>query len=116
MAKKKIDLLTVIPCPKKGIRTELLDNGKIVVAIPRFKSEWMQRHFTSKRFPPYIRVPLDTYGSSVWKEMNSKRTIKEIVNKLSVEFADMEQLEERVAQYFLQLAKDKLIDFTLRKE
>lgn len=55
------------------------------------------------------RVPLDRYGSFIWRNIDGTRTIEEIKDLLQEQEEEIEHLEERVFRYFEELKKHQFV-------
>ena len=109
--KDKVNILDVIPLRKDNISTTITEDGKVVLGILRFKSNWINKYFMPKSISKEIHVPLDVYGSEVWKALDGKSSISKITAEVKLVFPDTEGLDERILTYLYRLKHDKLIDF-----
>lgn len=108
----KINLLDVIPSKSEHIRTEQV--GELsVIAFPRFKWRWVQKYALPKSISPYIRVTLEEHGTAVWRLIDGKRSVREIVTLLSAHFGEEENYESRVTLFIAQLRKDGFIKYLI---
>ncbi len=105
---EKINLLDTIPVPSEHIVAELV-GGYIVLAYPRFKKQWMRRWLLPRHMSPYIHVTLEEHGTAVWKLIDGKRSVREIVGLLAGHFAGDKEYASRVTTYLMQLQKDGFI-------
>lgn len=108
----KVNILDVIPLRKDNISTFIAEDGKVTLGILRFKSKWINKYFMPKRISPEIHVPLDIYGSEVWKTIDGKHSISDIIELVRLIYPDEIGLDERIITYLYRLRHDKLIDFT----
>lgn len=109
----KRNLLEVIPQRNGQVVTEEEGDG-VVLALPRFKNAWMQKHLIPRSISPYVRVTLEEHGSAVWKLVDGKRTVGEIIEELAGHFNHEDGYESRIASFIMQMGKDGLIRFTGR--
>ena len=107
--KEKINLLDVIPFRSTHITTEKESDGTVVIAFPRFKYDWMRRFLLPKGMSPDIHVRLEEHGSAVWRLIDGRRTVREIISLLAVHFQSDENYASRVTTYVMQLQKDGFI-------
>ena len=107
--KEKINLLDVIPFRSTHITTETESDGTVVIAFPRFKYDWMRRFLLPKGMSPDIHVRLEEHGSAVWRLIDGRRTVREIVSQLADHFHPDENYASRVTTYVMQLRKDGFI-------
>ncbi len=113
--KKKINILNVIPHPRSHISSYITEEGKVNLGLRRFKYKWMDI-FLTKKMSNEIKVPLDSYGSEVWKLMDGKRTVSQIILELANIFEYEKGYDLRIITYLTQLQHDKLIYFSVPKE
>lgn len=106
--KEKFNLLDAVPLQSEQVLTEWKGECA-VLAFPRFKRAWMQRWLLPKGMSPYIRVELEEHGSAVWRLIDGKHTVGEIISLLEPHFEGVEGYASRVTTYVMQLQKDKLI-------
>ena len=105
---EKINLLDTIPVPAEQIVAKEV-GGYMVLAYPRFKKQWMSRWLLPRHMSPYIHVTLEEHGTAVWKLIDGKRSVREIVELLASHFAGDEGYASRVTTYLMQLQKDGFI-------
>ena len=98
----KASLLDAVPVRCNHILTEWEGNYAII-SYPRFKYEWMRRLLLPKSMSPDIHVRLEEHGSAVWRLIDGRRTVQEIVFHLDENYAS------RVTTYVMQLRKDGFI-------
>ena len=58
---------------------------------------------------PDIHVRLEEHGSAVWRLIDGRRTVREIISLLAVHFQSDENYASRVTTYVMQLQKDGFI-------
>jgi hypothetical protein len=103
----KGSLLDAIPGRCDPILTEW-EGDYAVISYPRFKYEWMRRLLLPKSMSPDIHVRLEEHGSAVWRLIDGRRTVREIISLLAVHF-QYENYASRVTTYVMQLQKDGFI-------
>lgn len=57
------------------------------------------------------KIPLDRYGSFVWKHIDGKTTIAVIQERLKEEYEEIENLEERTMNYLEALKEHQFVLF-----
>lgn len=107
-AKEKINLLKAIPCRSEHITTER-EGETIVLSFPRFKYSWMQRFLVPKGMSKELHVHLEEHGTAVWKLIDGKRTVGEIIERLADHFQNEPGYESRISAYLYQMQKDGFI-------
>ena len=104
----KVSLLDAIPVRCAHILPEW-EGDYAVISYPRFKYEWMRRLLLPKSMSPDIHVRLEEHGSAVWRLIDGRRTVREIISLLAVHFQSDENYASRVTTYVMQLQKDGFI-------
>lgn len=107
-ADNKTNLLDTVPVPAEHIKAELVGEY-MVLAYPRFKKRWMQRWLLPKSMSPYIHVTLEVHGTAVWKLIDGKRNVREIVSLLAQHFEGDGEYASRVTAYIIQLQRDGFV-------
>ena len=90
------------------------DHGKVVVLQPRYGSGILGRLIQPRlnESKKHIRIPLEERGTFLWREMDGKLTVWDLVAAFSREFEEeIDTVPERVATYLYQMADNKLISF-----
>jgi hypothetical protein len=90
------------------------DHEAVVLLMPRFAgtiyARWLQP--LVRREKRYIRVPLERRGSHLWRQIDGRRTVAELVADFVAAFPDdSEQAAERVCQYLYNLEQNRFIRF-----
>lgn len=111
--RKKINIMDVVPVYRDHILFEDGEDGCVVLAYPRFRKAWMRRWLLPSCLSPYIHVPLEKHGTAVWKAIDGKSTVAELVGRLAEHFQGEENYEIRVVTYLVQLQKDGFISFRI---
>ena len=96
--------------PRRLFEHRELDDGKVSVQIPRFRSRlmgWYQRRL--KR--PCLQLHLDDVGSAVWLACDGQRSVAQIGRELKARFGDdVEPVWDRLAIYIKQMRAGRLIE------
>ncbi len=97
--------------PEQRATWETADNGNVVVLVPKFHNELLVKWLVPHLRYPHVRVKLDKLGSFVWKQIDGRTTVAEIVERLRSEFAGTaESAEERIRTFLLMLEKSDLVN------
>ena len=91
----KVSLLDAVPVRCDHILTEW-EGDYAVISYPRFKYEWMRRLLLPQSMSPDIHVHLGEHGSAVWRLIDGRRTVREIVFQLADHFHPDENYASRV--------------------
>ena len=98
--------------PVKLHNDEVNDDGMVTVFVPKFKNELAKKYIVPKLKSSNFNIKLDKLGSEVWKKMDGKNKVHEIINQLSEKYGDdFKNPEERITKYLFQLYEQKLISF-----
>ena len=88
----------------------LMDDGLVVVQIPRFRSRWMG-WFQRRLKKPCYQLHLDKVGSTVWLACDGESTVGDIGKRLKDRFGEeIEPLWDRLALFIRQMRSGKLIE------
>jgi len=110
----KSQALTLIPVKNIESSEETLDSGIVIIQYPvtmrPWMAKWIQRFKGSSSRIGSKKLQLDSLGTEVWKMIDGKRTVRDIVDT----FAQDHQLEDReaeiaVTQFLRDLGKRGLI-------
>lgn len=112
MSKNKENKNYVDKIPKiNDKKWEVLEDGIVEITVENtgFYNTLAQKLFKK---PRYSFIKLDEYGSYVWQEIDGKKTIYEIGQKLQKNHEGAQhQLYERLSTYFGILERSKYIVF-----
>jgi hypothetical protein len=111
--KNSIDWKALLPAPKIEYRTE---DDHIVLIVPKTTNKMMKRLLKYLNKENIRFLHLDELGTFVWKQMELKLTIGEIINNAISQFPDESQLEQRTVFYFQQLYKEGYIELYAPKD
>jgi hypothetical protein len=107
---KKTNFLELTPISK--IQYEKLDEDKVLLLIPRFKSKFAQKYLIPKFQNKYIKANLDEFGSSTYLLIDGNKNVYEISNLLREKYGEkVEPVYERVTKFFGYLYQYGLITF-----
>ena len=104
----KVSLLDTVPVSGSQVLTEW-EGECVVLALPRFRQRWMQRWLLPKGMSPCTRVQLEEHGTAVWRLIDGRRTVGEIIALLSPHFHGEAGYEARVTTYLMRMQRDGLI-------
>lgn len=107
--KVKVNILDIIPFRSPHVETKQ-EGDKVVIAFPRFKRRWMAL-FLPKGMSPVISIALEKHGTAVWLQIDGKKSVREMIEKLAEHFQNEPDYGSRVVAYLYQLQKDRLIKF-----
>jgi|WetSurMetagenome_2_1015567.scaffolds.fasta_scaffold38905_4 hypothetical protein len=83
--------------------------GMIVVVIPRFKSGVMRRWMKQIGRDPDFKIKLDEHGSAVWRLIDGKHDVSEIIAELAGHFDNEKDYEYRIIKFLQTLYEKKII-------
>lgn len=105
------DILSSIPIKNPDVLWEANKSGMVRMKLER--KDFL--YSTIKNLTGKVRidrVPLDKYGSFIWRNIDGRNTISCIQELLQEEYEEeIENLEERVFHYFEVLKKHQFIVF-----
>ena len=105
------NILSVIPIRNPEVLWEENKFGRIRIRVERNDLFYG----VIKKLTGRVRIdkiPLDPYGSFIWRNIDGKRTIEEIKDYLQEQQEEeIEDLEERIFRYFQELKKHQFIVF-----
>ncbi len=106
-----IDFLTLRPRRLVEHETDGEDD-RVALLVPRFRSGLMGR-FLQPRLRPdraHVRVRLEERGTWLWHACDGRQTVADLVAGFEQRFPeDIDEARERVAQYLLQLERNRLV-------
>ena len=109
---KKANLLDLTPIRLHEHETD--EGGKVVLMVKKFRSEKVTRYMLGRR-SPYYKVKLDELGSAVWKEIDGKSRVSDILHRIMTLHAETpektEELESRLSKYLSLLYDNRYIYF-----
>lgn len=107
--KKHDNFLELIPIRRESQKWEINEQGLVQIIIPRsgILDKIVRMFFKT---PKVTRIDLDSIGSSVWNDVDGKRSVGEIGENLRNKFGeDAEPLYERLGTYINILRNNKFI-------
>ena len=103
------EILAAVPIRNPEVSWEENKAGRIRIKVERRDLLYTIIKKTTGRVR-IDRVPLDWYGSFIWKSIDGKHTVEEIKDLLQEqEEEEIERLEERVINYFEVLKKHQFV-------
>jgi hypothetical protein len=101
--------------PVRNVTEFMQESEKIILLIPKFRSEWMRKWLIPVKRSKYFRIHLDEMGSKVWLLIDGERNTDEICNLLNDAISGQHDpknpLEYRVTNYLNQLFRNRFILF-----
>ena len=98
--------------PVKLYSEKINDEDLVTVIVPKFKNEFAKKFISPKLKSADFKLSLEKFGSEVWKNMDGKTKVGDIVKILSDKFGDeIQPAVDRVSKYVFQLYEQKLISF-----
>ena len=73
------------------------------VNVPKFTSGFGKKFVKVMKRDNIFTAHLDKLGSSVWKQCDGTVTVKEILDKVTVEFPDEKDIDQRLFLFLQQL-------------
>ncbi len=107
--RKNINFLKLIP--ERNVEFEEEENGKITLILEKTKNPLIKAIINFFNRSQFFRIHLDEKGSFIWKLMDGKRDMEEIIEKIVERFGDEESITNRLKVFFLQLERSKFIKY-----
>ncbi len=112
---KGVNYLTLVPIRLK--EHEDIDDGRVAIIFPKFKSIRMQKFMIPGNKSNFIRIKLDELGTASWLAIDGKKTVKDICNELEEKFGErIDPVEERTTRFLSGLYEQRYISFTELKK
>jgi len=90
------NFMDIVPIRKME---HIQEEWQVGFRLPRFKSRFWNRFFTSLGASETYIVRLDRMGSEIWGYINDERTVREILVRLELNHAGEEDLRDRLVHY-----------------
>ncbi|MEI6576850.1 MAG: PqqD family peptide modification chaperone [Bacteroidota bacterium] len=98
--------------PQRILGSETNETGLVSLHVPRFKSQFWGRFFSSGASQKPILLKLDEIGSASWQLIDGKNTVADMIQSLEIQFGErVHPADERVTKFLSNLYKDKFICF-----
>ena len=105
---KKKNLLELIPT--KLVASEVKEDGKVTLLIPRFKSKFLL-NFLPKHKSPFFKLNLDDFGTGFWNIVDDKKDVEQIGVELKEKFgSSIEPVFERLNIFIFQLRRQGFLE------
>jgi hypothetical protein len=105
---KHKNLLELIPT--KMIGSEVKEDGKVTLLIPRFKSKFLL-NFLPKHKSPFFKINLDDFGTGFWNIVDNQKNVAQIGDELKEKFGDkIEPVFERLNIFIFQLRRQGFLE------
>jgi len=109
-----VDMMQLIPQQVRLVE-EGEEKGKLAVLVPRYDT-WPYNKLIQpflKADKRHLRVPLDARGSYLWRQMDGKVNIGQMVAGFEMNFPeDRDDAPKRLGQFFFGLHQNGFIKFT----
>lgn len=109
MSDDRNDILKMVPVVNNHIGTIFNDNNLITITYPRYTKNWQIRFLLPKGRKNEIKLDFDANGSAVWKQIDGKRTVGEILSNLQEIASNQEQFSNRVIIFLQSLVQNDFI-------
>jgi len=87
------------------------DDGLVRIKVPKFRSKFGKSFCKIIRKEDNFIANLDAIGSSVWKQCDGRKNIKQIFETLKKEFPNEENIEQRLIYFISQMNALDYIDY-----
>lgn len=111
---KKKNLLELVPL--KLVGSEVREDGKATLLIPRFKSKFLL-NFLPKHKSPFFKINLDDFGTGFWNIVDNEKTVEQVGTELKAKFGEaIEPVFERLNIFIFQLRRQGFLELKDPKE
>jgi hypothetical protein len=80
-----------------------MDDGLVVITVPKFTSNLGKSFCKVLKRDNTFKANLDKLGSSIWKQCEGTKTVKEILEVITKEFPDEKNIDQRLFLFLQQL-------------
>lgn len=101
--------LEQVPVVNESIGTVFNDNGLVTITYPRYKKQWQIKFLLPKKRENVVKLDFDENGSAVWKLIDGKRNVGQILDELQELAQGQEQFAARVMVFLQSLVQNDLI-------
>jgi hypothetical protein len=102
--------------PVRLLNHEHREDGGIDLLLPRFNNTLQEKLFGPRKKDPFIRIRFDRTGTLSWLLIDGQSAVAEICRELAVQLVreglDAGNVEERTAQFYSLLYRERYITFT----
>jgi hypothetical protein len=75
----------------------------VVITVPKFTSNFGKSFCKTLKRDNTFKANLDKLGSSIWKQSEGTKTVKEILDVVTKEFPDEKNIDQRLFLFLQQL-------------
>lgn len=105
------NLLELIP--ERLVECNKTAEGLTYLVIPKFRGKRFGAFLTNRLRHPTWKIDLDEIGTFVWDQIDGKKTVDKISEKMKSRFGDkVEPVYERLNAFLYTMRKEELIRFT----
>lgn len=101
--------LNKVPVVNPTVGTFIHDDGLVTISYPRYKKAWQVRFLLPKGRKNEIKLDFDQNGSAVWKLIDGKRTVRQILYELQETGEGQEQFNDRVVLFLQSLVQNDFV-------
>jgi hypothetical protein len=80
-----------------------MDDGLVRITVPKFTSKFGKSFCKVLKRDNTFSANLDKLGSSIWKQCEGTKTVKEILDVVTKEFPDEKNIDQRLFLFLQQL-------------
>jgi len=96
------EFLVLKPC-RSEYEWHTDDQGLVHIVVPKFQSGVGKKFCKVVRKKDSFTADMDKIGSFIWKRCDGVKTVKEILDELTAEFSDQQQLDQRLFLFLQQM-------------
>lgn len=107
---KNANLLELTPITLH--KSEISDDGMVNILVPKFKNQFAVKFIVPRLKAPDIKIKLDEFGSETWRNMDGKKNVSVIGDKLVEKFGDrINPVYERLSKFLTMLYEQRMITY-----
>ncbi|MBM3262888.1 MAG: PqqD family protein [candidate division Zixibacteria bacterium] len=108
------DLLRARPLRNSRLSWEKMDDGEVMISIPRRNTWWVGLMARIFYVPSRRTIVLDKIGSSVWTRCDGEHTVESLISLMREEYKlERKEAEVSTLTYLKQLMEKGLIGFAV---
>jgi hypothetical protein len=101
--------------PIRNHEHEFKEDGNIYLIVPKFRKKWMRDFFIAGTKKKNFTIYLDELGTSTWLEIDGKKSVQELCDKMQKKFPEKLSPEDeainRITKFLFQLYEQRYITF-----
>ncbi|MDL2222710.1 PqqD family protein [Bacteroidales bacterium OttesenSCG-928-M11] len=109
MPEKIQDILKMVPAINENVGTIFNDDNLITITYPRYTKKWQIKFLLPKGRKNEIKLDFDANGSAVWRLIDGKRSVQDILSDLEEVAQGQDLFDDRVVVFLQSLIQNDFI-------